>query len=291
MKLCPQCDFIYEDDQNVCDMDGKELVSNLVKVVTEQGLATPVSATPVLVSDVLPMESGGRRWRNFALLTVFVLATLVIVFYLARANQLRSRRTTESSESSTDRSAGEIPPQSISWDTSVQPSSSDLVSTQTPSADTALPEQSRERSSELSSLETDQMTVSSEASSSQSSTAKESLAHTRLTPGPVSAGASEYGRGPVIVRLNNGASIRADEAWEKREGIWYRQGGVVTFLKRSEVRTIERLPSPAARSKSTASNAGEKSRQTEPAADTKKESRVASFLKKTGRVLKKPFKL
>ena len=26
MKLCPQCEFIYEDDQNTCDMDGKELV-------------------------------------------------------------------------------------------------------------------------------------------------------------------------------------------------------------------------------------------------------------------------
>ena len=26
MKLCPQCQFIYEDDQNLCDMDGKALV-------------------------------------------------------------------------------------------------------------------------------------------------------------------------------------------------------------------------------------------------------------------------
>ena len=26
MKLCPQCDFIYEDDQSLCDMDGRELV-------------------------------------------------------------------------------------------------------------------------------------------------------------------------------------------------------------------------------------------------------------------------
>ena len=279
MKLCPQCDFIYEDDQSVCDMDGKELVSSPSRVVTEQSLANLVSATPVLVSDGLPVESAGRRWRNFALLAVFVLATLVIVFYLARANQLRSRRTTESPESSTDRSAGEIPPQSISWNTSVQPSSPDLVSTQTPAADTALPEQSREQSNELSSLETD-----------QSSTAKESLAHTRLTPGPVSAGASGYSRGPVIVRLNNGAAIRADEAWEKREGIWYRQGGVVTFLKRSQVRTIERLPSPTARSKSPSNIGGEKSKQTESAADEKKESRVTSFLKKTGRILKKPFK-
>ncbi|MFN2492174.1 MAG: hypothetical protein ABR501_04735, partial [Pyrinomonadaceae bacterium] len=26
MKLCPHCDFIYEDDQTLCDMDGRELV-------------------------------------------------------------------------------------------------------------------------------------------------------------------------------------------------------------------------------------------------------------------------
>jgi len=261
-------------------MDGKELVSNPGRVVTEQGFASLVSATPVLASDGLPMESAGRRRRNFALVTAvgLVLAALVIVIYLARTHQLKSVRAPENSESLIDRSAGEIPPQSTSGDTSGQPSSADLASTQTPSADTALPDQSREQSNELSSVETDQA-------------AKESRAHTRLTPGSVSAGASSgNSRGPVIVRLNNGAAIRADEAWEKREGIWYRQGGVVTFLKRSEVRTIERLPSPTARSKSAASNVGEKNRQTEAAADTKKESRVTSFLKKTGRILKKPFK-
>lgn len=293
MKLCPQCDFIYEDDQSVCDMDGKELVSNPGRIVTEQAFATPLSAMTVLVSDGSPMESAGRRRRNFAVVTAIglVLAALFIVIYLAQTHQLRSGRVPENSESSTDRSAGEIPPQSTSGDASGLPSSSDLAATQTPSTDTALAEQSREQSNELSSLETDQTTVSSEASSSQSSTANESLAHTRLTPGPVSAGVpSGNSRGPVIVRLNNGAAIRADEAWEKREGIWYRQGGVVTFLKRSEVRTIERLPSPTARSKSAASNAGEKNRQIEAAADTKKESKVTSFLKRTGRILKKPFK-
>jgi hypothetical protein len=26
MKLCSQCEFIYEDDQESCDMDGAELV-------------------------------------------------------------------------------------------------------------------------------------------------------------------------------------------------------------------------------------------------------------------------
>ena len=282
MKLCPQCDFIYEDDQSVCDMDGKELVPSPA-VVSDQDVATSVSATPVPVSEVLPVASAGRRWRNFALLTLFVLATLIIVIYLARANQLRSLRAPEESESSRDRSAG--PAQPTSEATVGQPSSSESESTQTPAVDAALSEQSPEQPSELSSAERDQA-----AASSASSTAKEALAHTRLTPGPVSAGApSGNSRGPVIVRLNNGVAIRADEAWEKREGIWYRQGGVVTFLKRSEVRTIERLPSPAARSKP-AVNAAEKTKQTEPPADTKKESKVTSFLKKTGRILKKPFK-
>lgn len=283
MKHCPQCDFIYEDDQSVCDMDGKELVPSPA-VVSDQDLATPVSAAPVPVSDVLPGESAGRRWRNLALLTLFVLATLILVIYLARANQLRSLRAPEETESSTDRSVG--PAQPTSEATVGQPSSSELVSTQSPAVDAALSEQSPEQPGELSSAERDQA-----AASSASSTAKEALAHTRLTPGPVSAGAPlGNGRGPVIVRLNNGAAIRADEAWEKREGIWYRQGGVVTFLKRSEVRTIERLPSPAARSKPAVNNAAEKTRQTEPPADTKKESKVTSFLKKTGRILKKPFK-
>jgi len=283
MKLCPQCDFIYEDDQSVCDMDGKELVSNPATIVTEAAFTTPASATPVLVPDVLPVESAGKRWRNFALLTLFVLATLIIVVYLARANQLRTLHAPQGSESSTDQSV--LPPQSTSGDTSGQPPSSALGSTQTPSAD-SLSEPSPEQSSELSAAETDQSTLSS-----SSSTTKESLAHTRLTPGPVAAGApSGNSRGPVIVRLNNGVAIRADEAWEKREGIWYRQGGVVTFLNRSQVRTIERLPYASSRSKSAANNVAEKTKQTEPAPETKKDSKVTSFLKKTGRILKRPFK-
>jgi hypothetical protein len=103
------------------------------------------------------------------------------------------------------------------------------------------------------------------------------------------------------VRLNNGAVIKADEAWEKREGVWYRQEGMVTFLKRSQVKSIERIAVPAAAPKSVANSADDKNKKNtatqnqlrltrlEPV-ETKKPSRFASFLKKTGRILKKPFK-
>ena len=33
MKRCPLCDFIYEDDQSLCDMDGIELVHDQVALV------------------------------------------------------------------------------------------------------------------------------------------------------------------------------------------------------------------------------------------------------------------
>ena len=46
MKLCPQCQFIYEDDQNLCDMDGNALVYD---------------NRPVVFPDALPAVTG-RKW-------------------------------------------------------------------------------------------------------------------------------------------------------------------------------------------------------------------------------------
>src|SRR5947207_11044374 len=46
MKLCPQCQFIYEDDQNLCDMDGKALVYD---------------NRPGVFPDMLPAVTGRKR--------------------------------------------------------------------------------------------------------------------------------------------------------------------------------------------------------------------------------------
>jgi hypothetical protein len=145
-----------------------------------------------------------------------------------------------------------------------------------------------------------QTSVQSPGQSPDQSTARATDA--QVPASPVSAGgAAKDSRAPVIIWLTNGASIKADEVWAGREGIWYRQAGMVTFLKRSQVKAIRRL---APRSKSTASNAEEKNQKPENSTaqnqpriakaeptEAKKESRVSSFLKKTGRILKKPFKL
>ena len=291
MKLCPQCDFIYEDDQCFCDMDGKALVHDPAPVDTKANVASPSSPTPRLP---------GRRSRSVALAVAVgvVLTVLLIAVYFVRNYKSRSHAASESTTQSPGRSAGQSSVQPAAEDADAQSSASDLVATQTPAANSALaersPVQSVEQFPEQSTSQTDATLVSSRAS----------LSHARLAANPVATkGASGSGRGPVIVRLNNGATIKADEAWEKKEGLWYRQAGVVTFLKRSRVKTIERVASPRAQSNSAGSNAEEKSRKQntttpnqlrlarlEPV-EIKKQSRVTSFLKKTGRILKKPFKI
>jgi hypothetical protein len=46
MKLCPQCEFIYEDDQNLCDMDGETLVYDTRVGVFPETLSATTGARP-----------------------------------------------------------------------------------------------------------------------------------------------------------------------------------------------------------------------------------------------------
>jgi cytoskeletal protein RodZ len=65
----------------------------------------------------------------------------------------------------------------------------------------------------------------------------------RLSSNPVSTtGAEVSSSHGVIIRLTDGGTISADEAWRTRDGIWYRRNGVVTLLKRERVRSIDKAP-------------------------------------------------
>ena len=72
-----------------------------------------------------------------------------------------------------------------------------------------------------------------------------------LSNSPVSTAADAKGT-PVVIRLQSGLTIEADEAWQTGEGIWYRKHGVVSLLDPKNVRVIERVstaaPQPSASS-------------------------------------------
>ena len=71
-----------------------------------------------------------------------------------------------------------------------------------------------------------------------------SSAHTELSSSnPISTATAENGRSnPVVITLNSGATIEADEAWQTGEGIWYRKHGVVSLLDPKNIKTIEKVP-------------------------------------------------
>jgi Zn-finger nucleic acid-binding protein len=65
------------------------------------------------------------------------------------------------------------------------------------------------------------------------------------TPSAVLAsGESSY---QVHLKLVDGSSLAADEAWESEQGVWYRRGGMSHLLTRDRIKTIERsAPKPKA---------------------------------------------
>ena len=77
--------------------------------------------------------------------------------------------------------------------------------------------------------------------STKPAAANVSTAHTRATSDPVSTSGpgigTRQGVKPVIV-LTSGGKIDADEVWRTKDGVWYRRNGIVTLLKRSQVKTI-----------------------------------------------------
>ncbi len=74
MKRCPQCEFIYEDDQSLCDMDG------ILLVFDSQQLPKP-------------KYESKSKWRSRVVtgLAAIVLATvLLMVFYVSPQSQIPS---------------------------------------------------------------------------------------------------------------------------------------------------------------------------------------------------------
>ena len=68
-----------------------------------------------------------------------------------------------------------------------------------------------------------------------------SAAHSRASTAPVSTSGPGIGNrqgGKPVIMLTSGGKIEADEVWRTKDGVWYRRNGMVTLLKRGQVKTI-----------------------------------------------------
>jgi len=80
MKRCPQCEFVYEDDQSLCDMDG------ILLVFDPQQLPKPLNSGS---------KSKRPQWRARVVpaLAALVLATVLYLVYFVSTNQQPVRQT------------------------------------------------------------------------------------------------------------------------------------------------------------------------------------------------------
>lgn len=83
MKRCPKCEFIYEDDQSLCDMDGVLLVLDSRTLPNFHALAT-VEA-PAIGSKP------AWRHRTFPAMAALILATVLsLVYFVSTQSGVRS---------------------------------------------------------------------------------------------------------------------------------------------------------------------------------------------------------
>jgi hypothetical protein len=75
MKRCPQCEFIYEDDQSLCDMDGVLLVFDSRTLPNLHALAT--------VSAPLPGKTARRNRMVPAFATLILMLAVASVYYVS----------------------------------------------------------------------------------------------------------------------------------------------------------------------------------------------------------------
>ena len=251
MKLCPQCQFIYEDDQNLCDMDGKALVYD---------------NRPGVFPDTLPAVTGRRRtnaqlrFRVVPAVAAFVFPALLCLAYYASSPLWDSKSKFRSLKAETSETS---PPPQIAPLQNNFSSPAAANPSQSPTNPEAVPVSGNVSAHEL--LET-----------AAQQSAREPVV-TKPTDGMKtndnSLGISRHLQ--PLPRLGSPRRLPSAQPEEKQPGS--------TPTPKKQVLTNQK----AARGTQTALIVEIKPAKTEAT----KQSKVVGFLKKTGRILKKPFQM
>jgi hypothetical protein len=242
MKLCPKCDFIYEDDQGFCDMDGKELVYEPTLQTPSQGAAIGGSLELVPLSNSLqppgfeaaPRIFGIHRSLGLVIAAGLLLAIMLVAAVWISRHSFSSRRALSyNSESQNAKPGTSYPASEVN---KVAPPAVPLQSSANQQA-------GDESSSNAGSNNRGVITLAD----SKTPVSRPSASPIKALPGI-----------KPLPRLEPLPRLRPLPRLQEQK----------------------RPAGPSAKSSST--NSGN--------VNTKKESGVTSFLKKTGRILKKPFK-
>ena len=278
MKRCPQCEFIYEDDQTLCDMDGKELVYHAGPVAFEGSSTHPLihlqenpwaaeslsvsgaqaQQIPAAKRPAARFEKRSQRrseWKRFALTAAAVMfGVLVFLVY-----HVASRKDVSQPDIQDTRL--EAPP--VLSPSPETPAATDATAAVSPSSEAIAQE------------------ASDAAAANAGNSPEENVDQTKTTNSSISASHTRNLKVPSNSPDSSASPYREFAANKsKPENI--------TAPKDASVGKHEPvvLKEPAT-TKPAAPVAQTQPKVVKP--EEKKDSKVSSFFKKAGRILKKPF--
>jgi hypothetical protein len=207
VKRCQTCGETYADSTNFCDVDGQLLVS----AVPSRGMEPAVPA---------PTPTMGQFWLAAV---VGAMAGIVLCLAVYAVYSLAQVQSTQQTEQKPFAASAQEQPRRVA---AVPAQPSEPAPVESPSPD-------------------EEPTV--EASKVQSQSAPETV-EANLDRGPISTGqkvkSEEKTSIQTVIVMNDGSSVEVDAAWQDSEGVWYRRGGVVSFIDRQRVKAITARAEP-----------------------------------------------
>jgi len=202
MKQCPTCKEQFEDSQNFCDADGTALRDETE--ILREALNTHVGSVTAPPAQ--------KMWP---IITIGVLIGVIICLGAYVVMLSRSNEKAEQTSKKTD---------------TAKLSTSSLSTQPVPVRTEALPSPTVEEPSPEASPTGSPAATPAEKPREPSASLNDSPISTNRQDGEK--------RGHTVIKLKSGVRVEADAAWEDRMGIWYRQGGLVSYVERDRIESI-----------------------------------------------------
>ena len=221
MKQCPQCKEQFSDEQNFCDSDGTPLLDDTAMLRA----ALSAQAADAAGADALPQpQAYAPAARSlWPMITIGVLIGVIlclgayVVMLTMSSKEAADTQRTETAKLSTSTRSTQPAP--------IRPEALPVATVEAPAEETA-EESPSPTPAEVAEIATKEVSAS-------------------LNHGPISTNREDgEKRGRMIIKLKSGVRVEADAAWEDQLGIWYRQGGLVSYVDRERIESIGEPPRP-----------------------------------------------
>jgi hypothetical protein len=211
MKRCPQCYQPYADSERFCESDGQPLLNDI-------SVTSPVGQVVDTQPAVLDASAQKREMRMMVIVGVMVGMVITSLGYAGYSIVSAFYPAAE--------------------ETNLPVSRVETVDTRQPAPTT------RSAIVEPSPSPEEEASPSPEAEDAEvEDAAKAETREAQLNQGPVSTGErrqhKEEHSGKTIIEMTDGTRVEVDAAWKDNQGVWYRRGGLVSFVESSRIKTIQ----------------------------------------------------